>query len=378
MTVAMVDPSLFTIPYDCALVYAMRELGEETTLYGRPLRSGEELRHPIRLVKQFYCVSEILPRLVRKPIKGAEHALDMCLFAAKMAMIKPLAIHFQWCPLPVIDAEMVKLLRRIAPAVMTVHDPNPYNGTEYGIMAKGARELPRLFDAVIVHSRSGKEQIVKNGVNPDRVYVIPHGPLELKASPNEAKSNRFTIIFFGKIKPYKGLDTLVEALGRLSPILKRQVHLIVVGEPVMDVSEIQSAAQRHGISASWQLGFVAEDSIDFWLRQSDLFVFPYRDIDASGVFMSCLKYGKPVIATRTGVFGEVLQDGTHGYLIDPGQPAEAFTAAIADLMIDPELARRMGTEVGQLMNTLPSWPSIARSTMNVYSEARGRWRKKNR
>jgi glycosyltransferase involved in cell wall biosynthesis len=152
--------------------------------------------------------------------------------------------------------------------------------------------------------------------------------------------------------------------------------LVVVGEPLIDVSDIQSTATTAGIRSSWELRFIRDDEIDYWLSGADLFVFPYRDIDASGVFMSCLKYGKPVIATRIGMFREVLQHGVHGYLIDLGQPAEAFTTAIANLMTDPELASRMGREVGHLMNAFPSWRGIARSTTNIYSEARHRWQKK--
>jgi glycosyltransferase involved in cell wall biosynthesis len=391
MNIAMVDPSLFTIPYDCELVNALTvdndvdgRIGgkpdQTVVLYGRPLRPGEALSRPIRLVTQFYRASEMLPRTARRSVKGIEHAVDMSIFAMRMALVRPEIIHFQWCPLPILDTAGIALLRHLAPMVLTVHDPNPYNGGDLGIMNRGARELPRLFDAVIVHSESGKSQVVRNGVDPAKTHVVPHGPLPVKTSPRETATGRdkFTIVFFGKIKPYNGLDILVEALAKLPLDLKKKAHLAVVGEPAMDISDIQSAATAADISTSWELRFIPDDEIDSWLSHADLFVFPYRDIDASGVFMSCLKYGKPVIATRIGMFGEVLQHGTHGYLIDPDQPVEAFTTAIADLMTDPELAHMMGTEVGRLMSTLPSWLDIARSTMNIYSEARDRWRKKDR
>jgi glycosyltransferase involved in cell wall biosynthesis len=391
MNIAMVDPSLFTIPYDCELVHALtidndvygpigRKPSQPVVLYGRPLRPGEALSHPIQLVPQFYRASEMLPSTVRRAAKGVEHAVDMSIFTMRMALVRPEIIHFQWCPLPIFDIAGITLLRHFAPMVLTVHDPNPYNGNDSGIMNRGARELPRLFDAVIVHSESGKSQVLRNGIDPAKTHVVPHGPLQVKTSTQKSTSGRdkFTIVFFGKIKPYKGLETLVQALAMLPPDLKKKVHLVVVGEPAMDIGDIRSAATAADISTSWELRFIPDDEIDYWLSQPDLFVFPYRDIDASGVFMSCLKYGKPVIATRIGMFGEILQHGTHGYLIDPGQPAEAFTTAIADLMTDPELAYMMGMEVGRLMNTLPSWLDIARSTMNIYSEARDRWRKKNR
>jgi glycosyltransferase involved in cell wall biosynthesis len=335
------------------------------------------LSRPIQLVPQFYQASELLPGTLRRAAKGGEHALDMSIFTMRMALRRPDIIHFQWCPMPLFDAAAIGLLRRFAPVVLTVHDPNPYNGSEHRLMSHGARELARLVDAVIVHTAWGKSQVAPTMVASAKVHVVPHGPLPLKTSHQEITTDQdtFTIVFFGQIKPYKGLDTLVQALGELPADLKKRVRLRVVGKPAMDVSSIQSAAEAAGISTSWELRFVPDDEIDSWLSQADAFIFPYRDIDASGVFMACLKYGKPVIATRIGMFRDVLQHGVHGYLIDQGQPAMAFTTAIADLMSNPELAHRMGMAVGRLTNSLPSWPSIARSTMNVYAEARDRWRK---
>lgn len=391
MKVAMVDPSLFTIPYDCELVHALTvESGgcdrgvadrrQAVTLYGRRLRPGEALSRPIPLVPHFYRASERMPAAARRAAKGIEHAVDMSIFALRMALARPDIIHFQWCPLPFFDAAALSLLRRIAPTVLTVHDPNPYNGSEHRLMRRGARELPQLFDAVIVHSEWGKSQLVRNGVDPAKTHVVPHGPFQVKGSSQRANSDRdtVTIVSFGKIKPYKGLDTLVEALTKLPADLKQKVHLVVAGQPVMDTGDIQSAAAAAGISAAWEFRFIPDDEIDYWLSQSDLFVFPYRDIDASGVFMSCLKYGKPVVATRIGMFGEILRHGIHGYLIDPGQPAEAFTTAIAAVMRDREAAGRMGAEVSRLTNTLPSWVGIARTMMSIYSEVRGRWLEQRR
>jgi glycosyltransferase involved in cell wall biosynthesis len=386
MNIAMVDPSLFTMQYDCELVHALTVANDDgnpeqrVILYGRPLRPEEELSHPIPLVTQFYSASEMLPKTVRRAAKGIEHAVDMSIFTMRMALVRPDMIHFQWCPLPIFDRAGVSLLRNLAPVVLTVHDPNPYNGHPEGIMSRGARELSRLFDAVIVHSEWGKLQLGRNGIDPAKTHVVPHGPLQVKTSSRETEFGRdsFTIVFFGKIKAYKRLDTLVHALAKLPPVLRERVHLVVVGEPLIDISDIQSTATIAGIRTSWELRFIRDDEIDYWLSGADLFVFPYREIDASGVFMSCLKYGKPVIATRIGTFREVLQDGIHGYLIGLDQPVEAFTTAIANLIADPELACRMGMEVGRLINALPSWPSIARLTANVYSDARDRWRKKSR
>lgn len=370
----MVDPSLFTIPYDCELVHALRGVGSKVTLYGRPLRNGEALSRSVSVVKCFYGLSEWLPKAVRKPIKGGEHVFDMSLFVARMMLSPPQIIHFQWCPLPKVDARAISLLRHVAPVVLTVHDPNPYNGFDHGMMNSGSAKLPAYVDAAVVHSDNGKAQLIRNGVPQHKIHVIPHGPLPVRKSERVVPpGDRFNIVFFGKIKPYKGLDTLVAAMVELPPNLKQRARLIVAGEAVMDISEIRAMAERAGVSILWELRFIPDGEIDFWLRQADLFVFPYRDIDASGVLMSCLGYSKPVVAARIGTFGEILKDQVHGYLIDRDEPPRAFTDAIHRIMTDTARAELMGAAVGRLTDRLPAWNDIALSTMKMYGGLRERW-----
>jgi glycosyltransferase involved in cell wall biosynthesis len=379
--VALVDPSLFTIPYDCELAYALDRIGTSVVLYGRRLRAGEALPRPINLINQFYHITERLPKKFRKPLKGIEHAIDMTAFTMRVFVDMPVIVHFQWCPLPLVDDKAIRVLRQRSPVVFTAHDPRPFNGTDHGLMSGGAAELPRLFDAVIVHSNAGREQLIKSGTPSSRIFMIPHGALPVEVSRiREPFSgvDQFKIVFFGKIKPYKGLDMLINALTRLPSHLKQKILLAIVGEPMMKIVDLQEAARAGGIPTIWRLNFVPDDEIDYWLGQSDIFVYPYREIDASGVFMSCLKYGKPVVASRLGMFAAILKDGVHGYLIDQVQSEwnaiQALASAIERIITDRQLADAMGRAVIKLADEIPSWEDIAKSTMEIYRQVWEQWR----
>jgi glycosyltransferase involved in cell wall biosynthesis len=381
VNVALVDPSLFTIPYDCELAYALRGLGTSVSLYGRRLRPGEALSRPVDLITNFYRVSENVPKRFRKPLKGIEHALDMTAFITRVMFAPPPSIvHFQWCPVPFLDERALRFLHRRSPLVLTVHDPRPFNGTDHGLMSRGAIELPRLFDGVIVHSAAGRERLIESGVSSERISVIPHGALPVRVSQVGgllSTAGKFKIVFFGKIKPYKGLDTLIEALAGLPSDLKQKILLAVVGEPAMDLIKLHEAAGAAGITTIWHTKFVPDEEIDYWLGHSDMFVYPYRDVDASGVFMSCLKYGKPIVASRIGSFAEILKDGVHGYLIEqshsPQKMSVALGLAIERVMTDLALSDAMGKAVRKLAGELPTWHDIAKSTIETYWETRERW-----
>ena len=377
MKVAVIDPSLFTIPYDCALCDALVEEGCAVDFYGRPMRPTEMMAGAIPLKPFFYRMSErlqrILPKAAFRLAKGAEHAADMLRLRAELARSRPDAIHFQWAPLPVVDKRLVAMFRRIAPTILTVHDTTPFNGSPNSqLQAMGALEIFAAFDHLIVHTEQGRKQLLERGIAPSMVSVIPHGVLALPATAPGAGGAgapaERTILLFGKIKPYKGTDLLIEAFAKLPETLRRTTRLRIVGEPFIDLAPLQARAAELGIAerVSWELRYVGDDEIGALLSAADILAFPYRDIDASGVLMASFPYGKPIVASAIGAFNELLRDGEHGRLIPPNDP-EKLAAALGELLSDPAKAQAMGERVRAIAAGIPGWDEIARRTMALYT-----------
>ena len=99
-------------------------------------------------------------------------------------------------------------------------------------------------------------------------------------------------------------------------------------------------------------------------ERADGFVFPYREIEASGVFYLVQGLGRWVVASRLGAFAEALEDGVSGRLVPPDD-VEALAAALAecvDLNPSPSAPARV-----------TDWATIARATLATYAEARNEW-----
>jgi glycosyltransferase involved in cell wall biosynthesis len=381
MKVAVIDPSLFTIPYDCALCDALVAEGCEVGFYGRPMRASETMAGGIALRPFFYKMSErfqgSLPKPAFRLVKGVEHTLDMMRLQRDLARERPDIIHFQWAPLPVVDKRLVGAFRRIAPVVLTVHDTTPFNGSpNSSLQAMGALAIFAAFDHLVVHTEQGRAQLVARGIPERKVSVVPHGVLALPAAAATANSNEKserTILLFGKIKPYKGTDVLIEAFARLPDALRRSARLRIVGEPFIDLAPLQARAVELGIAdrVDWEPGYIGDDEIGRLLSAADILAFPYRDIDASGVLMASFPYGKPIVASAIGAFKELLRDGEHGRLVPSNDP-DALAAALAGLLADPEEARAMGERVRAIAAGIPGWDEIARRTIELYRGLAGR------
>jgi glycosyltransferase involved in cell wall biosynthesis len=385
MRVALIDPSLHTLPYDAALAAGLRVAGHEVTLHGRPLGREDSAAGEAPLVPSFYRLAETravraLPAPVRIGIKGADHVVSMAALTRRLKRERPDIVHFQWLQLPVADCYFLQSLRALAPLVLTVHDSNPFNGNPTAKLQ--VRDLHRgfaMFDRLIVHTEQGRRRLQEQGIAPDRIRILPHGLLKgpgaepgaepAMAAPDSMQSV-MTFLMFGKIQPYKGVDVLIQAFARLSGAQREQARLRVVGKPYMDMRPLRALARELGVDPflSLETRFVAEDDIPGLFAPGTVAAFPYREIEASGVLSLAIGFGRPILASRLGGFAETVTDGTHGLLVPPEDDA-ALAAAMVRLIEDRALAARCAQNVAALAGAVPSWDEIARQTQAVYAEA---------
>lgn len=375
MRVALIDPSLFTLPYDRELALGLGRIGHHVTLHTRRLRADEQAGG-VRLTTRFYPLAtrRALPRLPRLALKGVEHAFGMAALVSALRRERPDVIHFQWLPVPLLDRCFLPGLRRIAPIVLTVHDSTPFNGDPASMLQR--LKLQRsygAFDALIVHTEGFRAQLIAEGIAPERVTQIPHGLLagllpDAGAAATEMRVDPLTFLLFGHIKPYKGVDVLIEAFALLPPALRARARLHVVGRPYMDVAPLLELARQRGIAAqlSFEPRFVPEAQIPALFGPGTVAVFPYREIEASGAFTIAVAHGRPILATRIGAFAEQLQDGVHGALVPIDDPA-ALSVAMERLIADRDFAARCATHVRALGLAVPDWAEIGRRTAQVYA-----------
>jgi glycosyltransferase involved in cell wall biosynthesis len=365
MKAMLVDPSLYTAPYDAALTRGLLAAGVQPLWMTRPLRRGDRAEIPRECTDAFFYrrtdQPDWAPAALRPLVKGCAHLAGIAKLLWKIRRAKPDVVHVQWIVVPLIDAIAMALIRRWCALVLTVHDTVAYNGQKMSWLQRLGYTLPaRLAHRVIVHTRAGAETLRKHGVAEASISVIPHGPLRLSVSvpTPAARDPRWTAVLFGEIKPYKGLDLLVDAVAALPGQVRRRLRVVVAGRPRMEMAPLATRIAALGLEGQFELrlGRLTEEEVAALFAEADGFVFPYRQVDASGVYYLVRSLGKWLIATRVGVFAEEMM-GEEGALVPAGD-VPALAAALQHAIE----ARPAGRSRASGM----SWVEIGQATRFLY------------
>jgi glycosyltransferase involved in cell wall biosynthesis len=368
----LVDPSLFTAPYDAALTRGLQAAGVAPTWAVRPARAAERTELPPACSEAlFYGWLERqtgLPLKLRAVAKGCAHAWGLVRLVKRALELRPDVVHFQWVVVPPLDSAAMLLLRLFCPLVVTVHDTVPHNGDRLSFLQRWGFDLPlRLSDRVIVHTLAGRDALLARGVPLARLCVVPHGALPLHESPSlEALSVRadgyYRFVLFGELKSYKGIDVLVEALAQLPAALRSRLRVIVAGRPRMPLQPLLARIAELGLSDVLEVRAQrqTEQQMADLFAQADCFLFPYRQIDASGVYFLVKSLGKWLIASKVGIFAEELRQGEQGELVPAGDPS-----ALARAMASAVEARREPGAAPQGTD----WTEIGEATRELYRDA---------
>jgi glycosyltransferase involved in cell wall biosynthesis len=369
--VSLVDPSAYTPPYDHALAAALARAGVDVELLTSRFTHGPVPEaEGYRVRELFYRrAARVRPgSRLRAPAKLVEHVPDMR--RLRGATRDADLVHLQWLDLPQVD---LALLPPTRPRVLTAHDVlprEPHRGQR-----AAARRLLRAMDAVVVHSEQGARRLREEvGVPGHRVHVIPHGAFDyLTRQPEErplpaefAAVDGPVVLLFGLLRPYKGVDVLLEAFRDVSG-----AELWIVGMPRMDLAPLRELAARARGRVRFVPRFVTDPEIPAFMRRADLVVLPYREIDQSGVLYSALAFGKPLVLSAVGGFVEVAERDGAAELVPPGDPA-ALAAALEGLLGDPERRTRLGGAAARAAAGPYSWDAIGRRTVELYAELLGR------
>lgn len=285
-------------------------------------------------------------------------------------------VHAQWWSFPLFPAYFTVLLLakiRQQRIVATIHNITPHENKLLGRITTKA--IIKLADHLIVHSEANKRSLLNEyeGVCESEVSVIPHGVLMppdgglSKVTARDALSipqNAQVVLFFGNIRPYKGLDVLLKAISTARNDIPN-IRLIIAGKAWHDWDSYVKLISDRGLDDAVLIRneFIPTEEIHMYFIAADLVVLPYKSFDAqSGVGLIALHFGKPLMVTREGGMSDLVKDEMS--LLDSNDDRQ-LAERLVRVFNDPLILERMGADSRKIAEKY-SWGPIAKATLDAY------------
>ncbi|MCL4303441.1 MAG: glycosyltransferase family 4 protein [Anaerolineae bacterium] len=345
-------------PYPVHLANALSQLGECTLMLPEESRHFSDTVDQTRVNLEFFH----LPRFRQPSNLAMVKHLRQRLKALKPDLVHITFWHMWGTPGLGLFASF--------PLVTTVHDVSPHPG-DHGWQSIPSSLYPwqwRWADQVIVHAAAARQQLLTQyNCSDERVHLIPIGSYDFyrtytqATQPERAK----TILFFGRIWPYKGLQYLIEAEPLITEAVP-EARIIIAGQGESFEKYRQAMINPDHFEVYNQ--HISDNQVAGFFQQASIVVLPYVEASQSGVVSVAYAFGKPVVSTAVGGLPDVVLHGQTGLLVPPAD-ARSLAEAIITLLKDEPLRRKMGQCAQHFAETELSWSHIAQKTLNVYQQA---------
>ncbi len=372
MRIALVDPLGYTTPYDHRLAAALGGRGHDVHLLTSPFILDrppapdgyvrEELFIPIS--------SKLLQRSprarLRKLAKGAEYVPSVWRLMRRVDSLDPGVVHVQWLARPELDVRWLRRLARNRPLVLTAHNAMPRRTRAYDAW----REALTLARRIVVHSSQAVDRLAEFGIDRGKIVRIPHAVFDAAGRNEVEPPSGSTLLFFGLIRRYKGLDILVSAM----PEIRRRVpdvRLVVAGDPLEPIDPVLELASSLGVTDAidWRLGFVPDSEVAQIVASAAAVVLPYREIESSGVLALSFGHGRPAVVSDLGAVGESVREFGAGRAV-PAEDPGALADACVELLTDRAALGR-AYEGALAARAALTWEETARAHEALYEELVG-------
>lgn len=282
------------------------------------------------------------------------------------AVVLPWWVPF-WTPAWRYLGRRIKRMAKRPSLLFICHNILPH---EKSLVDKAAVRLAlSAADGYVVHAQTDADKLRK--IFPKaNIEVTPHptyAPLAVNTNvklPAAVPDDRPLLLFCGFVRPYKGLDILIDALPMV--LEERPVHLLVAGEFWSSNAPYRIQIDRLGLQKSVTLvnRYLTNEELSACIARADVVVLPYRSATQSGVIQAAFGQGTPVIVTNVGGLPEVVDDGRTGLIVPPEDPTTLAQAInyFFNLNLGPSMKKAIQEQSDRF-----SWQRLIDALLTLHS-----------
>jgi glycosyltransferase involved in cell wall biosynthesis len=283
-----------------------------------------------------------------------------------MHQIEPDLIYFDDISLRI---SMNSFFLRKIPWVIGVHDPEPHSGEGNWRIALSRKIMYSKAVHFVTHNQFQQANfLARNRIPPARSSVIRLGVIDVYRNFGNViiKTEEKTVLFFGRISPYKGLEILLQAASSVCQQLE-QVTIVIAGKPIAGYTLPVMPKLSNGGEIQLVDRFITNRELVQFFSKATCIVCPYTDATQSAVVLTAYAFEKPVIVSRVGGLPEYVLEDETGLLFTRNDP-RALSDVIINVLTDAELREKLERGCSTIQREYLNWEKISEKYIEVFNK----------
>jgi glycosyltransferase involved in cell wall biosynthesis len=376
--IAMIDLTPAVPQYDYCLMKAFLEKNIRVDLFMSSKKRwlGDSFReNKIKLINS-WTTNNNSQFVLKRIFNGFIYYINLLIIVNYVIKNNYSVIHFQWFPSlmeNLFEKYFLKKLKKKGLSIIyTKHNLYPHDiSVQDRIKYKKRVDIISPYiDLFIVHTNSVKEKIIKEYTVPSsKIHIIPHGVIHYTSTnnnyyfPGNYNSQDIVFMHFGVLSNYKGSDIVIKAFNQLC-IIYPNIKLNLIGRISENYKNTLYDLIRGNNNINFIPDYVSNQLLSYYLDQSNIFLFPYREISQSGALLHALSYDKCIIASDLPSFTETLHSFKKEWFVTANN-VDSLLQVTEYIMTNKQEQEQMINKVAELRNEY-SWNKIALKTYQLY------------
>lgn len=255
--------------------------------------------------------------------------------------------------------------------ILTVHNVLPHEQRKFDYLLY--KNIYKISDKLIVHNEQTKIQLSNLfNIDTEKISVVPHGVYNTHTNNTQYyvnKESKCNFLFFGLIRPYKGVDILIKSLELIPEEYQNKINVKIVGNNVENM-DFNHLLKRNKLSnfVSVVDQFVPESKVGDFFNWADAVILPYKKISGSGALLLSYTFNKIVIVSDLPAFIEETDNGRTGLIFKNNDPADLCEKIIQFVDFNSSQRTVYKENIKKIIEMKYNWSNSAKITFKVYKD----------
>ncbi len=256
-------------------------------------------------------------------------------------------------------------LLKYYPVIFTQHDSSQHPGESSLFISLVTRFIQHCSRLIVVHGQSLRQDLITSQPTSKPIHIIPMAAFTHffpEVSPDIVPQIPGSLLFFGRIVSYKGLDVLLKSVICLQSANLAPTVIIAGPGSLTPYQDLLSQIKNLKIFNY----YIPDSQVKQYFNMSEIVVLPHRSATQSAIAALAIAAAKPIIASRTGAIPELLEDNRTAILTKPNDP-ESLASAIKQLLNNPLKQKTLRLNAFQDSRERLSWNKVSQKYIDLYS-----------